>query len=296
MSLIPLSFWSGSEIVYPIQTGLTNCWSLIHRVPGYTGPCIRVRRSSDSTEQDIGFSNGVVDTAAIATFVGSGTGYVLVWYDQKDAYDLQPYYLSSGTQWYPVIRLSGTTQTDSKGIPSIKFGNSNYSAMFTAAGGTRLINANSGTIYYSYQATTPVFPTVVMAVGGNSNGNSLQNQVFSGGTGTSSVFWDWNSPQTYRYLIGTTISSLSGSSPDFFVTNGATYSTFVINTKMLICEPGVGWNTLGTGHSIGGRGNGNDSAYFQGFINEYLIYGSTVHNQTTQDENLNKLAVVNKTN
>jgi len=296
MSLIPLGFWSGSEVVYPIQTGLTNCWSLILRVPGYTGACIRVRRSSDSTEQDINFVNGIVDTATIATFVGAGTGYVMVWYDQKDAYDLSPYYPSSGTQFYPIIRLSGTTQTDSRGTPSIRFGNTEYTALFTSAGGTRLINANSGTIYYSYQATTPVSPTTVMNLGGNNNGNSVQNQVLSGGTGGSSVFWDWNSPQTYRYLSGTTITTLTGPSPDFFVTSGTTYSNFVINSKILICEPGVGWNTLGTGHSIGGRGNGNTNSYFQGFINEYLIYGSTVHNTATQQENLNKLAIINKTN
>lgn len=290
MSLIPFGFWS-EEFTYPIQTGLTNCWSLFLRVEGYTGPCIRVRRSSDSTEQDINFSNGIVDTTAIASFVGAGTGYVMTWYDQKNAYNLTPYYPSSGVQYYPIIRLSGTTQTDSRGVVSIKFGNADYTAMFTAAGGTRLINSLSGTIYYSHQAAA-----ATMALGGNSNGNSLHTIQQSGGTASSSVFWDWVSPQTYRYLDGTTISTMIGVSPNFDVSSGTVYTNLGNNTKKLVSESGVGWNTLGTGHSIGGRGNGSTSAYFQGFINEYLIYGSTVHNSSTQEDNLRRLSVTNKTN
>jgi PKD repeat protein len=50
----------------------------------YTGSAIRVRRSSDNTEQDIGFngSNGL-DTTALTTFVGAGNGFVTTWYDQS---------------------------------------------------------------------------------------------------------------------------------------------------------------------------------------------------------------------
>jgi hypothetical protein len=49
----------------------------------YTGPAIRVRRSSDNTEQDIGFVGGVVDTASLLSFVGAGSGFVRTWYDQS---------------------------------------------------------------------------------------------------------------------------------------------------------------------------------------------------------------------
>lgn len=48
--------------------------------------CIRVRRSSDNTEQDIGFSGTTVgsglDTTALLAFVGSGSGYLVTGYDQ----------------------------------------------------------------------------------------------------------------------------------------------------------------------------------------------------------------------
>jgi len=48
----------------------------------YTGSAIKVRRSSDNAEQDIGFVDGVLDTASLLTFVGSGDAFVTIIYDQ----------------------------------------------------------------------------------------------------------------------------------------------------------------------------------------------------------------------
>jgi hypothetical protein len=50
---------------------------------GYTGNCVRIRRSSDNTETDIGFVNNTIDTSAISNFCGSGNGFVVIWYDQS---------------------------------------------------------------------------------------------------------------------------------------------------------------------------------------------------------------------
>ncbi|MBK4119164.1 hypothetical protein JHE03_23045 [Pluralibacter gergoviae] len=50
----------------------------------YSGPAIRVRRSTDNAETDIGFTaSGDLDTAALLSFCGSGNGFVSVWYDQS---------------------------------------------------------------------------------------------------------------------------------------------------------------------------------------------------------------------
>ena len=50
----------------------------------YTGNAIRVRRSSDNTEQDIGFTAlGNLDTSSLTSFCGSGNGFVTTWYDQS---------------------------------------------------------------------------------------------------------------------------------------------------------------------------------------------------------------------
>lgn len=52
----------------------------------YTGNCIRIRRASDNTETDIGFTaTGVVNTSSIATFCSGTTGYITTFYDQSGA-------------------------------------------------------------------------------------------------------------------------------------------------------------------------------------------------------------------
>jgi hypothetical protein len=50
----------------------------------YAGALIRVRRSSDSTEQDIGYTlGGNLNTTALTTFCGANSCFVTTWYDQS---------------------------------------------------------------------------------------------------------------------------------------------------------------------------------------------------------------------
>jgi hypothetical protein len=53
-------------------------------VSSYTGPLIRIRRSSDNSETDIGFDvNGDLDTTAVNTFIGGANAFVPIIYDQS---------------------------------------------------------------------------------------------------------------------------------------------------------------------------------------------------------------------
>lgn len=52
---------------------------------GYAGPLLRVRRSSDSVEQDIGQIGGQLDIASLLTFCGASSGFIVTWYDQSGA-------------------------------------------------------------------------------------------------------------------------------------------------------------------------------------------------------------------
>ena len=72
----------------------------------YTGSAIRVRRSSDNNEQDIGFNgSNELDITALLSFVGAGNGFVVTWYDQsatghnftQSTASLQPQIVSSGS-------------------------------------------------------------------------------------------------------------------------------------------------------------------------------------------------------
>jgi hypothetical protein len=72
------------DLLLDTYTGAAAAYSVRKLDKDYTGSCMRIRRSSDEATQDIGFdSNGDLDTAAIASFVGDAYGYVTAWYDQS---------------------------------------------------------------------------------------------------------------------------------------------------------------------------------------------------------------------
>jgi hypothetical protein len=48
----------------------------------YLGSCIRLRRSSDNAEQDIGFVGDALDTTAASAFIGGGSGFIRTLYEQ----------------------------------------------------------------------------------------------------------------------------------------------------------------------------------------------------------------------
>jgi PKD repeat protein len=93
-------------------------YSLRKMRAAYTGSAIRVRRSSDNTEQNIGFngSNGL-DTTALLAFVGANNGFVTTFYDQSgNGYDLTQ---TTSTE-QPQIVASGVVLL-SNGLPTLKF-------------------------------------------------------------------------------------------------------------------------------------------------------------------------------
>lgn len=78
----------GSQIVQfsgllDTYTGAAAAYSLRLLRSAYTGYAIKVRRASDNTEQDIGFSNNVLDTTTLASFCSGTNGFVTTWYDQS---------------------------------------------------------------------------------------------------------------------------------------------------------------------------------------------------------------------
>lgn len=96
-------------------TGANVAYSVRKLRAAYTGSAIRVRRSSDNTEQDIGFDTvGNLNETALTTFVGANNGFVTTWYDQSGNANNatqttaanQPQIVSSGS-----VILAGTRPT-----------------------------------------------------------------------------------------------------------------------------------------------------------------------------------------
>ena len=70
----------------------------------YTDSCLRVRRSTDNTEQDIGFDEeGILDWASATAFASGGDLFVRTWYDQTaSGWDIE----QTTNSYQPKLNLS----------------------------------------------------------------------------------------------------------------------------------------------------------------------------------------------
>jgi hypothetical protein len=110
----------------------------------YAGSAIRLRRSDNDAEADIGFdANGAFDTAAAATHLGGNTGFIVTWYDQSgNGLDVtqateanQPSYVASGIGGLPCADCPGVTNSLLRSsVPSTVFGaGTSFSLLFVHA-------------------------------------------------------------------------------------------------------------------------------------------------------------------
>jgi hypothetical protein len=108
---------SGFEGILNQFPGASLGLSLDKLDKNYTGSAIKVRRSSDNNELDIGFVNNELDTASLLNFVGSGNGFVSIWYDQSgEGNNL----LQTSASRQPMIVKAGVLVTEN-GKPALNF-------------------------------------------------------------------------------------------------------------------------------------------------------------------------------
>jgi hypothetical protein len=125
--------------------GLAAAYSLSQLFTTYTGDAIRVRRSSDNAEADIGFDGTDLDNSSLTSFCSGTDGFVTTWYDQSGNANNatqgtaanQPKIVSSGSvitvNGYQVIQYDGTDD--------------NLGTSLTATG-TMLMGGSDGTAFY----------------------------------------------------------------------------------------------------------------------------------------------------
>lgn len=204
--------------------------------------CLRVRRSSDNTEQDFGFSGTAVDSAAIVTFCGAGDGFVTKLYDQTghgfDAVQAtaanQPKIVSAGSY---LGRVTFDATNDTMKMTAVTMGSA-YCGMYSRIkaavgfGGTTariMVESspsyltNTGAFIFYANQTGALYS---MGIGANKNredaslGISTYSQV--------SVLWDLTQGAavdlTRAYINGSEITG-TGSGSGW----PATFSTYDIN-------------------------------------------------------------------
>jgi len=151
---------------------------------------MRVRRSSDNAEADIGFSSGWLDESALLTHVGAGDGYVTNWYDQSG---VGVDFTQAVAVYQPQIVSSGTVLTQN-GKPSLSSG-----------GTTSNHNISMVTASTAFGQTDPFTTFNVTTNSSDGFGNAY---VWNTGAFVSSRY------NATRYQISDGILTLSSSSGD----------------------------------------------------------------------------------
>lgn len=129
-------------------------YSMRNLNPNFNTASIRVRRSSDNQEQDIGFdANGNLDRTALMDFVGRGStdqGFVTTWYDQSGhGRDM----VQTSRSQQGLIVDGGVLITRADGSPGISFNTRNGTADdFMAANGVAGTDWTSALIYAKVQS------------------------------------------------------------------------------------------------------------------------------------------------
>ena len=159
MILTPTSIFQEKEVVAPPaaqllidEVGVSARMAIGLRKlrSAYSGDAIRVRRASDNSEQDIGFSGESLDTSTLATFCAGTNGYIRTWYDQSgNGNDIVQ--TSTGLQAL-IYDSSAGTVTNSNG---------NVACRTTELGDT---SATGDYVYQSNTFTANKTPTVCMVM------------------------------------------------------------------------------------------------------------------------------------
>ena len=168
----------------------------VRKVSGaYTGDCMTVRRASDNTEQDIGFdASGNLDTAAIATFCGTSSGYVSKWYDQSGSSND---WVQTGASNQPQI-YDGSQVLKVNTKPSIRFLDTpSYMQQATQAMPT------SGGYAFAMMGVNPTATNRAFGVIGSNNAAVVAGLARDGNVGANVI----NMTVSGYYVNGTQITS-----------------------------------------------------------------------------------------
>ena len=120
MIINPYIFAAAVPYVYIVDVYSPPIAYSLRKLSTSSTNAIRVRRSSDNTEQDIGFTGDELDTTSLASFVGANDGAVVTWYNQGTSgatYDASQTTATS----QPLIVDGGTLMVDALGNLTLDF-------------------------------------------------------------------------------------------------------------------------------------------------------------------------------
>jgi len=244
-----------------VYGGAAAAYSLRQLSVNYTGSAIRVRRSSDNAEQDIGFSDGLLDTASLSSFCGADNGFVTSWYDQ------------SGNS-------NNATQITAINQPRIY----DSSTGLITLGGQPALDFNSSFDFFVDYLNMPNFSTFQNVTVASVIGDLLSSNFPSDNFSTYYVKYDlWQAG-----LNATSFGPIVTTHQLNFLlaTNGA--NTLYNNNTAPSASPVTGAGSAGAISKIGARADLNNQTFMQGKFQELVIY--------QLDQTANRLGIQNNIN
>jgi hypothetical protein len=292
---LPSKLWVSSvaDSLLDFYPGAAAAYSLRQLSSDYDGFAIRVRRSSDNTETNIGFDNsGNLDTVTLLNFCGVGNGFVTTWYDQsgngRDATQ------STGAN-QPQIVSSGSVITEN-GKAAAQFDGINTRMIINSA-----ISLTSHSIFNIYKPTstiTTITPTQALFSGENAPTASYYEMLYVLGSVTGALtnerqsFLSIGGSPASVYGYGETTNDISGQKLNSILYNGTTTFSFHQNSSLIsLSTSGQGAFSLTVRpmdiKGIGFR-NSNATMFFNGIMQELIFYSSNQSsNRTGIETNIN---------
>lgn len=144
-----------AAVLDQLETGLVSAWSIGRRLRLlYNGPIIRVRRSSDNTEQNFyAGSNNTVSAASIEAFCGAGDGFLVTIYDQS-GYSRN--FVQSTTTLQPKVVSNGVAITQNSKLSAQFDGSTSLRRMFVGSSNSvyKFLHDGTNSTIYSVQNVT----------------------------------------------------------------------------------------------------------------------------------------------
>jgi hypothetical protein len=251
-NILLLDTYSGATVAYSVRKLRSS----------YSGSALRVRRSSDNTEQDIGFTGNDLDTTSLSSFVGVSDGFITKWYDQSGSVnDL----VQTTASLQPQIVSGGTILTEN-GKPILKYSSVNQSSLL-------LTNIIAHTSTWGCYATMGRYST---------------GDIMASITNTNTVFpyaaWKYNDGKIY--MASTTFyatfnynaTGLKLVTTYWVTTPSSNFLAYLNNVSQTITLSGA--IAFGSFQGVGRRGGQNSN----GYISECIFYTT---DQTSNNSAIN---------
>jgi len=284
-----LTVQSAASLLLDIYPSAAAAYSLRKLRSAYTGSAIRVRRSSDNTEQNIGFVAEQLDTESLLSFCGVGNGFVTTWYDQSG--NAQNATMSTQAN-QPQIVSSGVVVTQN-GKPTLQYDGTNDGLNATVTG---INNTTALCLFYAYSSNLAAANdtnTASLWLNGDFGLTSLRGHFSS----TGILQFEYVTLDTRKTInaggrIGSTTYRRSANTlvveNTFYLENGTSFQQNNNNINLnLLSETTLSENLTPNAYNTSTNlyiGYLNYGVFANQKISEFIVYLS---NQTTNRSNIN---------